>query len=97
MIIFLTLLTIFQLGCIIFLIKKLNDLLKDVLNLESNVSEYDTYLTQVKHHLEQMSVSFNTISKYPVVSNDPIVQSLVKLVNEKRDVISTLIDQFNQE
>lgn len=68
-----------------------------LIEVEDIVTKHNDYLLSVKKILDTNYVEFNKISKYPVTSTDPIVQSMVKLVNNSKYNFELLIDQIEPE
>lgn len=82
---------------IVFGFLKLNVILNDLLHTEEILESYDNYFINIKRIFESLYVELNKISKYPVTMNDPIVQSLIKLVSSNRDKFHELLEQINKE
>lgn len=94
---FLLILLFCSLSINVVLIIKSLQLSAQLIEVEDIVTKHNDYLLSVKKILDTNYVEFNKISKYPVTSTDPIVQSMVKLVNNSKYNFELLIDQIEPE
>jgi len=68
-----------------------------LLSLEDLRNDEEDFLERSKKVLIKVHAEIDKVSKYPVVSNEPIVVLLVKVVKEARDEVASLLDDFAAE
>jgi hypothetical protein len=92
--------TLLFLGTSIWLLTRALSLANQVIQLESDVEEaHDIgakFLNQTRTVISRIHNDIDKVSKYPVTSDDPIIQHLVKVVKQGRDDITGLLENLRE-
>ena len=84
-----------------FLSYKLYESMGNLLDLEDSISNreeyYRNFAKQSYDTLAKVHSELEKVSKYGVISDEPIVQSLVSAVKTGRDNVKNVIERYNDE
>lgn len=69
----------------------------NLLELEDARENDVIFFEEAKNIMMKVHDNIDKVSKYPVMSNEPIIHQLVKTVKESREDISNLVNKFVKE